>query len=52
MSKLILECVIDAPPQRLVKLLTQSLKFQAQQGIINPSTRLNLFADKIFEYKE
>ena len=44
--------LVEAPPQRLLKLLAQSLKYQAQQGIISPSVRLDLFADRVFEYKE
>lgn len=39
----LLQISIQAPSQRLLQLLTQSVKYQASQSIITPSIKLNLF---------
>lgn len=43
---------LEAPPERLLKLLGQSLRYQVSQGLVNPNVKLDFFTDKRFEFKE
>lgn len=42
---------LEAPSERLLKLLGQSLKYQVSQGLVNPNIKLDLFTDYRFEFK-
>jgi hypothetical protein len=47
----ILEEVLEPPAERLLKLLSQSLKYQVSQGLVNPNIKLDLFSDFRYEFK-
>lgn len=36
----------DVEPNRLLKLLTQAIKYQSSEGVIKPNIKLNLFEGK------
>lgn len=40
----LLQVSTEAPSQRLLHLLTQSIKYQVAENVVNPSIKLNLFS--------
>jgi WD40 repeat-containing protein SMU1 len=49
-QEIIKQCLFDVhedvEPSRLMKLLTQAIKYQSNEGVIKPGIKLNLFEGK------